>query len=184
MTIATWRALALAAGLSALATGGAAAETPAADAPAVATAVSPTTAADTARQIDAYLASSPAAELPKESAPGVTEREAPQIHGEASVTVGSHGLRSGYVSSEMPLGQTGSLAVAVQATRIGSGPWAGDYRGLDVALRLGDATGDTPGRACSRPGSWSQTGPRTFGDPAGRFAACQRGGSVAPAWVP
>lgn len=42
-----------------------------------------------------------------------------QMHGEAGVSVGTGGYRSGYVSSLIPIGETGTLGVAVSQTDYG-----------------------------------------------------------------
>ncbi len=42
-----------------------------------------------------------------------------QVHGEAGVSVGTGGYRSGYVSTLIPLGETGTLGVAVSQTDFG-----------------------------------------------------------------
>ncbi len=42
-----------------------------------------------------------------------------QVHGEASVTVGTGGYRSAYVSSLIPLGENGTLGIAVSQTDYG-----------------------------------------------------------------
>jgi hypothetical protein len=42
-----------------------------------------------------------------------------QVHGEAGVSVGTGGYRSGYVSSLIPIGETGTLGVAVSQTDFG-----------------------------------------------------------------
>lgn len=73
-----------------------------------------------AAQIDEYLRTSPAIELPKDSATGITpgEEDAPrQVHGVVDVAVGSGGYRSAYVRSDFPIGKTGTLSVAVGESR-------------------------------------------------------------------
>lgn len=42
-----------------------------------------------------------------------------QVHGEVGVSVGTGGYRSGYVSSLIPIGETGTLGVAVSQTNFG-----------------------------------------------------------------
>ncbi len=42
-----------------------------------------------------------------------------QVHGEVGVSVGTGGYRSGYVSSLIPIGETGTLGVAVSKTDFG-----------------------------------------------------------------
>lgn len=50
-----------------------------------------------------------------------------QVHGEASVTVGTGGYRSAYVSSLIPLGETGTLGIAVSQTDYGKNGGYGYY---------------------------------------------------------
>lgn len=86
-----------------------------------------------ATQIDEYLKTSPAIELPKERAVGITPgADTPrQVHGVVDVEVGSHGYRSAYVRSDFPVGRTGTLSIAVQDTRFkGRGGYGyGEYGG-------------------------------------------------------
>jgi hypothetical protein len=79
------------------------------------------------------------------------------MHGEAGVTVGSGGYRSGYVRSDIPVGQTGTVSIAVGETKFGShylpgrfGP--GGYRSLGLGLALGGAALDPSGVRCLRAG--------------------------------
>lgn len=50
-----------------------------------------------------------------------------QVHGVASVTVGTGGYRSAYVSSLIPLGETGTLGIAVSQTDYGKNGGFGYY---------------------------------------------------------
>jgi hypothetical protein len=50
-----------------------------------------------------------------------------QVHGEASVTVGTGGYRSAYVSSLIPLGENGTLGIAVSQTDYGKNGGYGYY---------------------------------------------------------
>ena len=77
------------------------------------------TAADpgVAAQIDDYLKTSPAIELPRDGgAAGITSgADGPRrVHGVVDVAVGTHGYRSAYVRSDLPVGKTGTLSIAVQ----------------------------------------------------------------------
>jgi len=105
---------------------------PAFGAEAAAAAAAPTVTAPTvtapgepsvADQISAYLRDSPVARLPADDAPlGVTSSTAKrQPHGVVDVAVGSHGYRSVYVRSDLPIGETGTLSIAVGETRGGRG---------------------------------------------------------------
>ena len=89
---------------------------PPADAP-TATAAQP----GVAEQIEAFLRDSPAAELPAD-AQQARPAEAPgprQVHGVVDVAVGSHGYRSVYMRSDIPLGQNGTVSIAVGDSRGG-----------------------------------------------------------------
>ncbi len=89
-------------------------------------AAAPAASQDIGAQIADYLASSPAA-LPEDPY-GVVADEAPdrKVHGEVSVAVGSHGYRSLYARSDMPVGKTGTVSIAVGETR-GRGPYGYGY---------------------------------------------------------
>jgi len=56
-----------------------------------------------------------------------------QVHGEVGVSVGTGGYRSGYVSSLIPIGETGTLGVAVSQTDFGKhgGYGYGGYGGYE-----------------------------------------------------
>jgi hypothetical protein len=85
-----------------------------------------------ADQIDTYLKTSPATTLPKDAANGVTSGDEPRkAHGFADVTVGSNGYRSAFVQSDLPVGKTGTLSIAVGETRFNgrSGGYGGAYGG-------------------------------------------------------
>lgn len=88
-------------------------------------------------QIDAYIRSSPAATLPADSAPGVTAgAQDRRVHGVVEVGVGTHGYRSVYLQSDMPIGRTGTLSVAASESR-GPAAWGGDdgYGGFGRSSR-------------------------------------------------
>ncbi|CAN7380447.1 hypothetical protein LJR164_002319 [Phenylobacterium sp. LjRoot164] len=69
---------------------------------------------DTAEQIRRWLADSPAATTPEEAyGEGVRLPRDRQIHGEVGVAVGTGGYRSGYITSVMPIGETGTLALTI-----------------------------------------------------------------------
>jgi hypothetical protein len=106
-------------------------EPPAATAPA-----SPSVAA----QIEAFLRDSPVAQLPADTEPaGVTSSTAPRlVHGEVAVGVGSHGYRSVYVRTDLPLGETGRLSIAVEDTRGGYRVSPRGGQNLGVGLSLGE----------------------------------------------
>ncbi len=96
-----------------------------------------------ADQIDVYPQTSPAADLPIAPAAGVTSGEVPRVvHGMVDVAVGSNGYRSAFVRSDLPIGKSGSVSIAVGETRF-------DGRGRSGAatrqsLALGLTLGDTP----------------------------------------
>jgi hypothetical protein len=103
-----------------------------------------------AAQIDDYLKTSPALELPRDGASGVTSgaEEPRRVHGVVDVAVGTHGYRSAYVRSDFPVGKTGALSIAVEDSQFkgrsggygygGYGYGYGDqtYRNQNVGLGL------------------------------------------------
>lgn len=119
-----------------------------------------------AAQIDEYLRTSPAIELPTEGAVGITPgADAPrQVHGVVDVEVGSHGYRSAYVRSDVPVGKTGTLSIAIQDTRFsnrggygyggyggyGGGPYGGSVgsQNIGVGLAFGGAAQSNADRRC------------------------------------
>lgn len=110
------------------------------DAPMVTADASATAPVSVADQIDAYLRSSPALELPPAGPDGVVPREeARKVHGVASISVGTGGYRSAYLRSDLPVGKTGTLSIAVQDTRFGRNGGYGyggyDYRGYGAGHR-------------------------------------------------
>jgi hypothetical protein len=89
----------------------------------------PTATATTADQIDAFIRSAPPPKLDDGTPAGVVPPER-KVHGEVGVAVGSGGYRSAYVTSVMPVGETGTLALAVSQTKYGKngGPgWGPGY---------------------------------------------------------
>ena len=127
----------------------------AAEDPAGPTATAPV--ASTADQIEAFLHDSPVTQLPADSEPvGVTSADASrQPHGVVSVGVGTHGYRSVYMRSDLPIGRTGMLSVAIGDTRFNGGGYGryggyGGYGGWDqrsvgVSLSAGGAAGYADG---------------------------------------
>lgn len=85
-----------------------------------------------------------------------------QVHGEVGVSVGTGGYRSGYVSTLIPIGETGTLGVAVSQTDFGKhgggygyggygygyGPRGGSAQSLALSLDMRGGSGrsrsDTP----------------------------------------
>jgi len=100
-----------------------------------------------AEQIDTYLKTSPLV-LPAQGASGVTPGtdQPRKIHGIVDVAVGTGGYRSADVRTDLPVGKTGTLSVAVQDTQFGSrfaSPYGGRLGGfgrqsLGLGLSLGD----------------------------------------------
>src|SRR5205814_1536860 len=132
-----------------------------------------------ADQIDAYLATSPALALPRDGPAGVTSGEEPRkVHGVVEVAVGSNGYRSAYVRSELPVGKTGTLSIAVGESRFngrvggyGGRVGPGDRQSLGLALSLGGDAALDP--RCRRPGE-ERPDTRFEG---GRPGACQTAGA-------
>ena len=75
--------------------------------------VPPAETLDTAEQIKRWLADSPAAGPEETYGEGVRLPRDRQIHGEVGVAVGTGGYRSGYITSVMPIGETGTLALTI-----------------------------------------------------------------------
>jgi hypothetical protein len=123
-------------------------------------AASPTPSGGIADQIDTYLKTSPAAALPKDGATGVTGPDEPRkVHGMVDVAVGTNGYRSAFVQSDLPVGKTGTLSIAVGETQFkgrvggrfggvyGSPYYRGyglDRQNLALGLRLGGETALEP----------------------------------------
>jgi hypothetical protein len=104
--------------LAAFATAGAVQAQDASPAAPVATAPATSAPLSTAEQIDNYLRTSPTAALPQDAAAGVTSSEEPRkIHGVVDVAAGSNGYRSAFVASELPVGKTSTVTIAVGETR-------------------------------------------------------------------
>ncbi len=82
-----------------------------------------------------------------------------QVHGEASVTVGSGGYRSAYVSSLIPLGENGTLGIAVSQTDYGKNGGLGYGYGDPYGYEYGDpyGYGYGYGRGWGRRGGSSQS---------------------------
>jgi hypothetical protein len=137
-----------------------------------------------AEQIDAYLRTSPTLALPKHGPAGVTSGEEPRkVHGVVDLAVGSNGYRSAYVRSELPVGKTGTLSIAVGESRFnGRGYYggyggayggrfgAGDQQSLALGLSLGGDAALDP--RCRRAGE-ERPDPRFE---SGRPLACQTAG--------
>lgn len=115
------------------------------------------TAAATAAQVETFIHKAPPVNLDDGTPNGVTAEETPRkIHGEVGASVGSGGYRSGYVSAVMPVGKTGTVAIAVSETKFGRHGgglgWDGGYApyGDRQTLGLGLALGGDPARAPCR----------------------------------
>ena len=122
-------ALILAAVLAGAGTSRAQAPETVATAPAATSGAPPTAQASVAEQIDTYLKTSPAAALPRENASGVTSGDEPRkVHGLVDVAVGTNGYRSAFVQSDIPVGKTGTLSIAVGESRF-NGRVGGAYGG-------------------------------------------------------
>ena len=73
---------------------------------------------DTAAQIQRWLADSPVA-AEDQYGEALDEPRDRQVHGEVGLAVGSGGYRSAYVTSVMPLGKNGTLALSIGQERNG-----------------------------------------------------------------
>lgn len=74
-----------------------------------------------AEQIEAFLRASPAAEPSSDTARLQSEPDAGprKVHGVVDVSVGSHGYRSVYMRSDIPVGESGTVSIAVGDSRGG-----------------------------------------------------------------
>lgn len=78
----------------------------------------------TARQIERWLADSPAAREQEDGVlAGLVGEPDRKIHGEVGVAVGTGGYRSAYINSVMPLGETGTLALSIGQEKNGFRPY-------------------------------------------------------------
>jgi len=85
--------------------------------------------ADTAQQIEQWLADSPAVRPQEDGAVfGLVEPRDRRIHGEVGLAVGTGGYRSGYITSVMPIGETGVLALTLGQEKNGYRHWADGQR--------------------------------------------------------
>lgn len=109
-------------------------------------------AGDTTAQIEDFIRHAPPPNRDDGTPDGVVPPEPRKVHGEVGVAVGSGGYRSGYAVSVMPVGQTGTLALAVSETRFGKmgGGYPGGRDGfapgrrqsVGMSLSLGEAARD------------------------------------------
>jgi hypothetical protein len=128
-----------------------------------------------ADQIDTYLNTSPAAALPREPATGVTSGEEPRVaHGMVDVAVGSNGYRSAFVRSDLPIGKSGTVSIAVGETRFdGRGRFGSATRqSLGLGLAVGDGAREQRDPRCRQTldGPDVRSGPQLEG---GRPRPCQ-----------
>ncbi|WP_340647252.1 hypothetical protein [Phenylobacterium sp.] len=95
----------------------------------------------TAAQIDRFIKSAPMPSLDDEGVDGVTPGER-RMHGEVSVGVGTGGYRSFSALSVIPIGETGTLAVAVSKSR--NNPYGnyGEYGGYGYGGGYGRGQGE------------------------------------------
>ena len=83
---------------------------------------------DTAAQIQRWLADSPSNPDDRDGQLLDLRREDRQMHGEVGVAVGTGGYRSGYITSVMPIGETGTLALTIGQEKNGYRPYWGAGR--------------------------------------------------------
>lgn len=154
---------------------------------AVATAsATPAPAADlsTAAQIEQFIRSAPTPSLEAEGVDGITPGEGKrQVHGEVGIAVGTGGYRSAYAMSLIPIGETGTLTIAVSESRnarfggYGDGGYgAGDRQSIGMSYASGPAAADH-GPLCSERmdhgPNWR--GPRSHGPSGLDRGACSIG---------
>lgn len=128
----------------------------------------PAPAPDTAAQIDAWIKTAPPVNLDDDGPAGVTPGKEPRkVHGEVGVSVGSGGYRSAYAVSVIPVGDTGTVSLAVsksQGGRFYGGPYGGPYGGSDrSSVALAVNLGPQAERSCPA----IPRGPIAFEDHAG-----------------
>jgi hypothetical protein len=157
--------------------------------PAAAASATGAPAPSVADQIDTYLKTSPAAALPRDNATGVTSGadEPRKIHGMVDVAAGTNGYRSAYVRSDVPVGKTGTLSIAVGQSKIdgrGYGGYGGAYGGgyggrfggerqsLGLGLSLGGSTLDSHDPRCRMAGEDAADGRYDPRFNSGRLRAC------------
>jgi hypothetical protein len=158
--------------------------------PTSAPAASPAPAGGIADQIDNYLKTSPALALPKDGAAGVTASDEPRkIHGVVDVAVGTGGYRSAFVESDIPVGKTGTVSIAVGeqhfngrfASRFG-GPNVGVTRqSLGLGFYLGDAAPDPRDLRCRQTGEDGSDLRDDTRFEGGRSRPCRAGEAQTPA---
>lgn len=87
----------------------------------------PAAEVSTAAQIEQFIRSAPMPDIEDETPNGITPGEKRQVHGEVSVGIGTGGYRSFSALSVIPVGETGTLAIAVSQSR--NAPYAhyGEY---------------------------------------------------------
>lgn len=142
----------------------------------------------TAAQIEQFIRSTPTPSLEDEGVDGITPGEGKrQVHGEVGIAVGTGGYRSAYAMSLIPIGETGTLAIAVSESRnarfggYGYGGYdgyggygAGDRQSIGLSYSSSGAATD-PETACAgrRGPSWHDgrgRGPEACGLGAPRLA--------------
>ncbi|MES2342861.1 MAG: hypothetical protein V4597_14395 [Pseudomonadota bacterium] len=120
----------------------------------------------TAAQIDQFIRSAPLPSLEDEGVDGITPGEGKrQAHGEVGIAVGTGGYRSAYAMSLIPIGETGTLAIAVSESRndrfggYGYGGYggygAGDRQSIGLSYSSSGAATDPESSCVGRRGpSW------------------------------
>lgn len=92
---------------------------------------------DTAAQIQRWLAESPSNPDDRDGQLLDLRREDRQMHGEVGVAVGTGGYRSAYITSIMPLGDKGTLALSFSQDKNARGYYRGAY-GYPYGMPLGE----------------------------------------------
>ena len=102
---------------------------------------------DTAAQIQRWLADSPSNPDDRDGQLLDLRREDRQMHGEVGVAVGTGGYRSAYITSVMPLGDKGTLALSFSQDKNVRGYYRGAYGyPFGESLGYGLPGYDAPGR--------------------------------------
>lgn len=92
---------------------------------------------DTSAQIQRWLAESPTNPDDRDGRLLDLRREDRQMHGEVGVAIGTGGYRSAYITSVMPLGDKGTLALSFSQDKNARGYYRGAY-GYPYGVPLGE----------------------------------------------
>ena len=95
-------------------------------------------------QIAAWTQTPDAAAADGANKAGIVEIQPRQIHGEAGVSIGSNGYRSGYIATDIPIGKDSDLGIAVGESQIKPKHF-GTQTDKSLAISLNIGSGDLGG---------------------------------------